>query len=187
MQLKELSIFVMLLTSLLMAGGCKPKYRQPEVQEKIIAPDQASVIESNQLMIRQNAQLIRDQATVRGWTLTETGTGVFYQRYPLKRSEPSKKIEPGDRVSLEYEVRLLNGVFCYSSKDKGLKQFIVEKSDAESGLHEVIQLLHPGDSALVVIPPHRAFGLTGDGDRIPPRAILVYDIRIDSVIRHQNN
>jgi len=186
MRLKELSISVILLTALFLTGGCKPKYRQPEVQKKTVAQDQASVVKSNQQMIRQNAQMIRDQAAAKGWTLTETGTGVFYQRYPLKGSEPTRKIEPGDRVSLVYRVSLLNGVFCYSSEDKGLKQFVVEHSDAEPGLHEIIQLLHPGDSALVVIPPHRAFGLTGDGDRIPPRAVLVYDIRVDSVISHQN-
>ena len=63
----------------------------------------------------------------------------------------------------------------------------MEQSEAELGLHEAMKFLHPGDSARIVIPPQRAFGLTGDGNLIPPRAILVYEIRIDSVARHLNN
>lgn len=168
-------------------GGCKPKYRQQSEPVNSSFPVQESIYKSNQLMIKQNAQSIRDQAAIRGWNLIETGTGVFYQVYRLPKKGQSKKIEPGDRVSLAYKLSLLDGTECYSSKYQGLKQFIVEKSEAEPGLHEAIQLLHPGDSALVIIPPHRAFGLAGDGNRIPPRAILVYEIRIDSVARRINN
>lgn len=168
-------------------GGCKPKYRQQNEPVNRSFPDQESIYKLNQLMIKQNAQSIRDQAAIKGWNLIETGTGVFYQVYRLPKKDQLKKIESGDTVSLTYKLSLLDGTECYSSENLGLKQLIVEKSEAEPGLHEAVQLLQPGDSALVIIPPHRAFGLAGDGNRIPPRAILVYEIRIDSVARHKNN
>jgi len=167
--------------------GCKPKYRQQDQPINSHAPDQESVYQANQKMIRQDAEAIRDQALRKGWNLTETGTGIFYQVFGPKGKKLSKKIAPGDRVFLTYDLRLLDGTECYSSKNLGLKQFVVEKSEAEPGLHEVIQFLHPGDSALIILPPHRAFGLVGDGNRIPPRAILVYEIRIDSVARYETN
>lgn len=177
----------LIIAVLLSSGGCKPKYRQQEKPVTASWPDQESIYQSNQLMIRQAAASIRDQAAKNGWSLTETGTGVFYQIYRSENSHLSKKIESGDWVSLTYKLSLLDGTKCYSSDNQGLKQFAVEKSEAESGLHEAVQLLHPGDSALIVIPPHRAFGLSGDGNRIPPRAILVYEIKIDSVARHQTD
>ena len=55
-------------------------------------------------------------------------------------------------------------------------RFLVEMDDVESGLHEAIQLMSPGDSAVVLIPSYRAHGLIGDQDRIPMRSSLVYHI-----------
>lgn len=175
-------LFMMVLTCSI--GGCKPKYRQPEKPSTGSYPDQESIFRANQSAIKKNAQSIRDQAALKGWKLTETGTGVFYQIIGLKEGGHSIRILPGDRVSLSFRVSLLDGTECYSSEINGLKQFVVEKSEAEQGLHEVVQLLYPGDSALVILPPHRAFGFAGDGNRIPPSAVLVYEIRIDSVARH---
>ncbi|MCX6224441.1 MAG: FKBP-type peptidyl-prolyl cis-trans isomerase [Bacteroidia bacterium] len=183
----KLLALLFVIVSIFSGSGCKPKYRQQEHQLKTSFPDQESIYRSNQLMIKENAKSIRDKAAIKEWNLTETGTGVFYQVFGFLKGDQSNKIEPGDRVSLTFKLTLLDGTECYSSEDQGLKQFVVEKSEAESGLHEAIQYLHPGDSALIIIPPHRAFGLIGDGKRIPPGAILVYEIRIDSVVRHQTN
>ena len=83
---------------------------------------------------------------------------------------------------LDYRLELLDGTHLYSSTTDGLKRFIVDQSEAELGLHEAVKLLHPGDSARLVLPPHLAFGLMGDGNRIPKRATLVYHLKIVSVV-----
>jgi FKBP-type peptidyl-prolyl cis-trans isomerase len=176
-------LFLCLITVLV---GCKPKYTHQEMPAVVPYPDQESIYRSNQSMIRQNTKMIRDRAALKGWVLKDTGTGVFYQVLKSGKAIRESKIEPGDVVSLDFRLSLLDGQELYSSKNQGPKQFVVEKSEAEAGLHEAVQYLHPGDSARIVIPPHRAFGLTGDGNKIPPRAILVYEIRVDSVIRHVN-
>jgi len=46
----------------------------------------------------------------------------------------------------------------------------------ESGLEEGILLLRVGDKATFIMPPHLAHGLQGDGDRIPARSIIMYDV-----------
>lgn len=181
--LVALTAFAFLLASV----GCKPRYRRIDKPAESPLPDQESIYQSNQFLIRQNALLIRESAASRGWTLTETGTGVFYQVLKSPASGRKRKIEAGDRLRLSFTVSLLDGTECYSSQKQGLKEFIVEKSEAESGLHEVVQFLSSGDSARVILPPHRAYGLTGDGNLIPPMAILVYEFRIDSVTRHLKN
>jgi FKBP-type peptidyl-prolyl cis-trans isomerase FkpA len=170
----------------LVFSECKPRYRQPDQPEITQFPDQESIFKANQLLIKQYAKDIQEMALTKGWRLSETGTGVFFQQISQGKDKTGK-IETGDQVSVAYQLRLLDGTFCYSSELNGIKNFVVEKSEAERGLHEAIQFLYPGDSALIVIPPYRAFGLAGDGDLIPPGAILVYEIRIESVIRHQNN
>ena len=163
--------------------GCRQGYRRPEVPVREPAADTEATYRTNRLMIRKNAESIRNESARRGWNLTETGTGVFFQI--LRTSVPgrSELIKPGDRVTLSYTLDLLDGTRCYSSESEGPKRFVVEKSEAEQGLHETLQLLHEGDSALVVIPPQKAFGLAGDGNKIPPQSVLVYHFRVDSVER----
>jgi FKBP-type peptidyl-prolyl cis-trans isomerase len=53
----------------------------------------------------------------------------------------------------------------------------------ESGLHEGVQLLSPGDSAILVIPSYRAHGLIGDQDRIPMRSSVVYRVGLVKLSR----
>lgn len=179
--------FLIFSGSILIFSSCKPKYRQQERAVNQLIPDQESIYRSNQSMVRQYANTIREHAINKKWVLNETGTGVFFQIINQKKKNQAAKIIAGDWVSLSYRLSLLDGTECYASKNKGLKQFVVGKSEAEPGLHDAIQFLHSGDSAIIVIPPQRAFGLTGDGDRIPPRAILVYEISVDSVTRRLNH
>ncbi len=176
-------LFVLLIA---LSPGCKTKYRQQEPVAVDFRPDPESLYRANQKLIKDCDLKIRERAATNGWILSETGTGVFYQVIG-KPGSGKLKIEPGDRVSLDYRLSLLDGTTVYSSKANGLKQFIVDKSEAEPGLHEAIKFLSEGDSARVIIPPQRAFGLTGDGNLIPPGAILVYEIKVDSVAARINN
>ena len=51
----------------------------------------------------------------------------------------------------------------------------------ESGLEEGILLMKTGGKAKFILPPHLAYGLPGDGKKIPARAILVYDVELLSI------
>ena len=59
--------------------------------------------------------------------------------------------------------------------------FRIEHADVESGLHEGVQHLSPGDSAVLVIPSALAFGLLGDRGKIPMRSTVVYHIGLVAV------
>ena len=93
-------------------------------------------------------------------------------------------IKTGDIVALDYELRLLDGELVYSSKENGLKVFIVGRGGVESGLEEAVLHLHKGDEAEIIIPSHLAYGLAGDGDKIPIRSTIVYKLK---VIENQSN
>jgi FKBP-type peptidyl-prolyl cis-trans isomerase FkpA len=79
---------------------------------------------------------------------------------------------------MNYECRLIDGTVCYSSDDLGPKQVSIGKTDIEPGLNEGLRLLKPGAEAVFILPPFLAFGLVGDGKKIPPRTIIVYDVSI---------
>ncbi len=58
---------------------------------------------------------------------------------------------------------------------------MVGKDNIESGLHEGILYLHVGDEATFILPSHLAHGLLGDNKRIPPKASVLYEIKLLSL------
>ena len=42
-------------------------------------------------------------------------------------------------------------------------------------------MLKKGSKARFILPPHLAHGLIGDENRIPARAIIIYDIEVLSI------
>lgn len=107
-----------------------------------------------------------------------SGTGV---RHLLLRDEPGAAVKPGQWALVRYRMELLNGDTAYTSDPSGPEGFLVEEDNVESGLHEAIQHLSPGDSAIIIIPSYRAHGLIGDMDRVPPRSTVVYRIGLAGI------
>ncbi|HMC98075.1 MAG TPA: FKBP-type peptidyl-prolyl cis-trans isomerase, partial [Flavobacteriales bacterium] len=87
----------------------------------------------------------------------------------------------GEWATVNYRLELINGDSAYASEPGKPESFKIEMDDVESGLHEAIQELSPGDSAIVIIPSYRAHGLIGDQQRVPMRSTVVYHIGLVKV------
>lgn len=126
----------------------------------------------------------REALDIDGWiqrhglTMHRTGTGV---RILLVRDVPGPTAAPGSMVRVNFAISLINGQQCYASAPGSPEEFQVEHADVESGLQEAVQYMSPGDSAIIVIPSHRAFGLVGDQNKIPMRSTVIYDLGLVSV------
>jgi FKBP-type peptidyl-prolyl cis-trans isomerase len=81
-------------------------------------------------------------------------------------------------VVMDYNCSLLDGTNCYSSKEDGPKKILLGKSQLEPGLNEGLHMLKEGAEATFILPPYMAFGLIGDGKKIPSRAALIYNVTI---------
>jgi FKBP-type peptidyl-prolyl cis-trans isomerase len=97
-----------------------------------------------------------------------------------------RPVELNTVIKFNYTTELLNGVECYSSDDYGPKQFLVGKGGVESGLEQAVLQLREGDRAKIILPSHLAFGLVGDDDCIPKKAVVIYDLEVLSVTNPQN-
>ena len=113
-----------------------------------------------------------------GLELETSGTGV---RHRLLRDVEGPTAQPGEWATVNYRMELLNGDSAYASVPGQPESFLIEMDDVESGLHEAIQELSPGDSAIIIIPSYRAHGLIGDQERIPMRSSVVYRIGLMKV------
>jgi FKBP-type peptidyl-prolyl cis-trans isomerase FkpA len=111
--------------------------------------------------------------------MNETGSGLFYSIYEKTEGEHASK---GKIALLNFNISLLNGKEVYSSDEKGVIEFEIGKGNVESGLEEGVLLMKTGEKARLIIPSHLAHGLSGDHDKIPEKATIVYDVELIKLI-----
>jgi FKBP-type peptidyl-prolyl cis-trans isomerase FkpA len=165
-----------LLTTVLLAacesGGGVPPAKVGSTEDQ--APNEA-LLEENKLLAQREAADIDAWIARQGLSMEGTGTGV---RIKLVQDSAGANAVPLQTASIIFKVSLIDGTVCYASAPGEPEDFVIEKDNVESGLHEAIQRLSPGDSAIIVIPSHRAYGLAGDSRKIPMRSTVIYHLRL---------
>jgi len=176
---KSYSIYLIVLCCCLtvLYPSCKNENKQvekpiPETEIK------QKMMEVNTVLTENEDQEIEDFISRYRWNMTETGSGLRYQIYHQGNGLKAGK---NMLVKIAYKVMLINGTVVYDSTKDGIKEIPLGKSDVESGLQEGILLMGQGDKARLVLPSHLAHGFPGDGNLIPKRATVIYDIELLSV------
>lgn len=136
---------------------------------------QDAFIESNIYLIGLEDEVIDDFLARYGWEMHKTGSGL---RYRIDRRGEGPLASYGNLAVIEYDVFLITGDKVYSSAELGPKSFTVGRGGVESGLEEGILLLNKGAKATFIMPFHLAHGVPGDGDKIPKRASIIYQIEL---------
>jgi len=165
------ALMLICIPCILFCGACgtqHPSEVKPPAKEKDLVP-------VNRFLVKKNEQNIENFIARKGWTMHQTPTGLWYMIYEKGKGEAGSK---GKTISFTYNSYLLDGSRCYSSDSLGVKSFKIGNGKVESGLEEAALLLHNGDRARLILPPHLAFGLLGDNNKIPPQSPLLYDLYI---------
>ena len=138
-------------------------------------------LQKKEVLLRVNQQLVEEEAGSigayvkrSGWQMHTTESGLWYMIYEHGQGE---KASTGKVATLACTLSLMDGTVCYS----GPKTFRLGQGGVETGLEEGILLMSVGDKARMIMPPHLAHGLTGDGNCIPQRAIILYDVELLSL------
>ena len=161
----------MMLLALL---SCEEKPRKP-IENLTKSEMKSSMEKANRYLLNEEEEDIANYIKRHGLEMTTTGTGL---RYQILKQGSEKRIEKGEKVTLEYELGSIAGDLFYSSEKDGVKSFVVGEGGVETGLDEAMTYLHWGDQAKLIIPFHLAYGLHGDDNRIPEYATLVYTIKV---------
>ena len=98
--------------------------------------------------------------TVHKYKLSESG---FWYTYHVKDSVNSVNPKIAEEVLISYNISDLNGNIIYDKKEKNYK---IDKEDFIPALQDGIKLMKKGETITFVIPSYRAFGVTGDGNKI---------------------
>jgi FKBP-type peptidyl-prolyl cis-trans isomerase len=129
----------------------------------------------NIYFVKKDKERIQSYIERRSLQMKESPTGLWYQ---VNREGEGDFFKDNDRIVFNYECSLLDGTPCYSSADTGPKEVILGRSEMEAGLNEGFRLLKPGAEAIFILPPYLAYGFVGDHKKIPPRAVVVYNVNI---------
>lgn len=164
-----------LLFCLLVFGIISCQQKQPS--GKALSQQQITeqLVEANKAVLDIENEQIDNFISANGWNVVTTGTGL---RFQILEKGNGLKAKPGKLVRFEYDMKLITGETIYSSSITGPKEFRIGSGGVESGLEEGILLLKVGDSARFIIPSYLAHGLSGDQDKIPSKATLIYSIKL---------
>ena len=106
----------------------------------------------------------------------KTNTGI---RYIIMREGAGETGKPGDKASVLYVGRLLNGtVFDQATEREKPFEFRVARGQVIDGWDQILQQMKPGEKRLVIIPPELAYGTRGQPPKIPRGATLVFEMEV---------
>jgi FKBP-type peptidyl-prolyl cis-trans isomerase FkpA len=165
--------FLIIMTGCSCSGNAEREAENPGT-----GVQKEDLVRANQFLVGKDMDLIRAYAERRKWKVDFTSTGLGYQVY---ENGSGPEIEKGRTITLEYTLSLLDGRVCYSSEHDGLKTFRVGQGGVEAGLEEGVLMLRKGAKARFILPPFLGHGLIGDQNRIPPRAVLIYEVEVKDV------
>jgi FKBP-type peptidyl-prolyl cis-trans isomerase FkpA len=152
-------------------NGCHdPKVAK---EEQVVTMD--DLVRNNKKAHQEEMKAIEQYVQDKKWPVSTTATGIHYWVY---ETGEGALVRFEEMVAVAYHIELMDGTVCYDAPASQPKKFKVGHDNVESGLHEMVQLMRPGDKAKVVLPSHLAFGLTGDSNKIPQNATVIYDLEI---------
>lgn len=165
---------VIFLSLLLASTSCKHSKEHNNSGDKNII-DAEALIQINKQFVKNDINRNIKYADQHGWDYTISENGIIYE---ILEDFAGLEAKSGDPVEFSYDCKLLNGQLCYSSVSDGLKKFIIDYDEIESGINDIAKMLSSGDSARIILAPHHAYGVAGDGSRVPARSCLVYHLKL---------
>ena len=138
-------------------------------------PGENQLADVNSYFIQKDRERIQNYIERKNLRMRESGTGLWFM---INNEGKGDYFKNNDRIVMDYRCSLLDGTPCYSSITLGPKKIVLGRSELEAGLNEGLRLMKPGGEATFILPAFLAYGLTGDGTAIPPRAIIVYEVKI---------
>ncbi|MDR1552935.1 MAG: FKBP-type peptidyl-prolyl cis-trans isomerase [Prevotellaceae bacterium] len=167
--MKNISVYAVFF---LLAVACN---HSGDDSEHVAYIDKNRLMNINKYLANKDLDIMRHFVKRKSWNMIFSGEGYFYE---ILDEGEQPEITDKKQVTCDCRISLLNGTLCYNIKNK---VFVVGGSDEIYGLHQAVKFLGNGGKARFIFPSHIAYGIRGDFDKIPPRAILLYSVHVTDV------
>ena len=110
----------------------------------------------------------------------KTDSGVYYT---IKKKGKGPNAKAGQTVSVRYTGMLLDGTKFDSNMDSAFHhdvdfKFELGKGRVIKGWDDGIAALNKGTEATLYIPSRLGYGASGQGRKIPPNSVLIFDVKL---------
>lgn len=107
----------------------------------------------------------------------KTSTGLRY--VILKEGTGEAKPKPGDKASVLYQGRLLDGTVFGDARDPAHPYVVrIGRDQLIAAWEEALKQMKRGEKRLIIVPYELGYGTRGDPPRIPRRATLIFEIEL---------
>jgi len=164
---------------MLFSAACRNDSRNSEQMSPLLQMHPDTLMDhfdyANKALIEYEEKKIDQYVKRHQLNLISTTSGL---RYRIFQEGNGPMAMPGNYVVFNYRLQLINGILISDSDTDGPMETVIEKTEMVSGLHELLQYMNKGARARAIIPFRLAYGFTGDQERIPKGASLIYDVEI---------
>ncbi len=161
---------LLLLALALTACHNDPPVIMPSSQQNNKLKD--NMINANRTIAQAEETSISEYVQRRNWQMQRLANGARVWEY---QKGSGKRIDYEDSVHLVYDIETITGKTIYKELQD---DYVAGRRQTILGLDEAVMQLHGGSRAKIILPSNLAYGIGGDGDRIPQSAILVLDVTV---------
>ncbi|MDY5969796.1 MAG: FKBP-type peptidyl-prolyl cis-trans isomerase [Bacteroidales bacterium] len=134
-----------------------------------------NILNANKVVASAEETQIDSYVTRRGWHMTRLGDGVRYEEI---KTGQGKRLNLEDRVAVAYKLEALDGTVIYDGQTDTVT---LGRHEPCMGLDNAMTQLRDGSEARIIVPSAMGFGVLGDGDRIPARTVLIYQVKTNII------
>ena len=167
--MKVNSVFICVLFVFL---SCSSPEGRRSVSQKISTVIIPQAIQQNIKLNKLESKEIERYISLDSINDYKISTHGFWYYYNFEKKENSLTPKTGDIVNFTYDIKNLDGTTIYSKEELGVKSYQIDIEDFIPALQEGIKLMKVGETITFVIPSYRAFGLSGDGNKIKINQII---------------
>lgn len=135
-------------------------------------PLKENMINANKYIANAEDTEIENYIRRHNWSMRTLANGERLQVYA---SGSGAFVGYEDSVTVRYRLEALNGSVFYDSQEE---TFVAGRHQTVVGLDHAVMQLRRGSKARLILPSALGYGVMGDGDRVPSRAVLIYDLEI---------
>ena len=170
--MKRLSIFPFYFITVmcLFLSSCHDRTPVIDLQPDNSIRYKENRINANRVVIQSEATQIEGYVQRRKMSTKALPCGALYSEYSHGDGSP---INPEDTVVVGYRLEALDGTPFYTRQTDTL---VVGHREVTQALDDLLLQLNYGSKAWLIAPSNTAYGVAGDGDRVPSRTIVIYNI-----------
>lgn len=160
-------LYLTTFAALLSACGDTPVIELPDNKSGEV---KEHMINANRVVIQSESTQIEQYIQRRRWNTSPLPCGAQCMVYTVGQGAV---VNPDDTVVVKYRLEALDGAPFYTAQCDTL---VVGRRHATVALDDLLQQMHYGGQAWLIAPSNSAYGVVGDGDRVPSRTVIVYNV-----------